>query len=81
MLSFSTQFPCFAFLAFPNDIRPGSSSGDVIYGLYNPVQSGVCSNSHISPTEVIVDGSHHPNNVEMTTDLSTVVADLSLREK
>ena len=44
-------------------LLPRRRGGDIINGLYNPMQSGVGPNGHVGSAKVVVDRSHHTHDV------------------
>lgn len=50
---------------------------DGIYYFNNAMQGAVSANGHISSTEVIVDGAHHADNVEMGGVICFICCDFS----
>ena len=50
---------------------------NVINGLNNSVQSRVGPNSHVSSTEIIIDGTHHTDDVKMGTALGLLGGDFT----
>lgn len=45
--------------------KPLCSGGDGIHNLYDAMQGRVSANGHVSSTEVIVNGAHHANNIQV----------------
>ena len=52
---------------------------DGVHHLYDAVQGRVSADCHVGAAEVIIDGAHHANNVEMCGALSLVIGDLTWR--
>merc|ERR1719422_2153919 len=62
-----------------HDERPLMRQGrgfDGVHSLNDPVEGRVRPNGHVRPTEVVVNGSHHPHNIQMTTGHRCLLVDL-----
>lgn len=53
------------------------SSSDGVHGLDDAVEGGVSANGHVGATEVIVDGAHHANNVQVGVKLALLLRNLA----
>ena len=56
---------------------PGSSGGDIVDGLHDAMEGGVCTDGHVGATEVIVYGAHHAHNVQVAALICLVLVDLT----
>lgn len=56
-------------------VIPLSCGGDGIHYLYDAMQGRVSANGHVSSTEIIVNGAHHANNIEVGGTFSLICSD------
>ena len=59
---------------------PLSSSHDCVYNFNDSVEGGVSSDCHVSSTEVIVNGAHHPHDVQGRVPLGCFFIDQTWEE-
>ena len=53
-------------------VVPLSCGGNGIHNLYDPMQGRVGADGHVSSTEIIVNGAHHANNIEVGGTFSLI---------
>lgn len=56
---------------------PLCCGGDGVHYLYDAMKGRVCPDGHVGATEVIVNGAHHANDVEMGGALGIIRCDLT----
>lgn len=56
---------------------PLCRGGDGVHYLYDAMEGRVCTDGHVGATEVIVNGAHHADNVEMGGVLGISRCDLT----
>lgn len=56
---------------------PLCGGGDGIHDLYDAMQGRISADGHVSSTEVIVNGAHHANNIEVGSGLGLICRDLT----
>lgn len=63
------------------DVTPLCRCSDGVHHLHDSVQSRVGTDGHVSATEVIVDGTHHPDDVQVGRFLGIIFSDFTYRTK
>lgn len=51
---------------------PLCCGGDGVHYLYDAMQGRVCPDGHVGATEVIINGAHHADDVEMGGSLGLI---------
>lgn len=56
---------------------PLCCGGNGVHYLYDAMQGRVCPDGHVGATEVIINGAHHANDVEMGGSVGLIWRDLT----
>ena len=59
---------------------PGGCGGDTVDSLHNAVEGGVRPDSHVCPTEVVVDGAHQSHDVQVGAVAPLLLADATYKQ-